>query len=220
MVSTNERTAFARRLARIVLPRIVRRRVGQLGEWLVPFSPARIYQNRVIMARIARRGGTVLLVGCRRYTAHEPAYLKRHGVACWTLDADPGVARWGAADRHVIARVEQAAAHFGLATFDTVVLSGVFGFGLNDTVAQEAAIAACAAVLKPGGLLVLGWNADLVADPSTLTELARNFGSSSDAEFAGRVAVRHSTHIFDFHTRLAGIGTVGLSERLAERSAG
>jgi SAM-dependent methyltransferase len=87
--------------------------------------------------------------------------LEGHGVACWTLDIDPEVIRWGATGRHVIAPIEQAATHFHAAMFDTVLLSGVFGFGIDDVKAQEAAIAACAAVLKPGGLLVLGWNADL-----------------------------------------------------------
>jgi hypothetical protein len=85
--------------------------------------------------------------------------------------------------------------------FDTVVLSGVFGFGVDEVAGQEAAIAACAAVLKPGGLLVLGWNADLVADPSRLMEITRHFGASRDAELVNRVTFRGSTHTFDFYGR-------------------
>jgi hypothetical protein len=85
--------------------------------------------------------------------------------------------------------------------FDTVVLSGVFGFGVNEIRAQEAAIDACAAILKPGGLLVLGWNRDLVIDPTLLTSLARQFDRASDTASVGRVTFNGSTHVFDFHTR-------------------
>ena len=85
--------------------------------------------------------------------------------------------------------------------FDTVLLSGVFGFGIDDVKAQEAAVAACAAVLKPGGLLVLGWNADLVTDPSMLMGITRHFGASRDAELVDRVTFRDSTHTFDFYAR-------------------
>jgi SAM-dependent methyltransferase len=119
------------------------------------------------------------------------------------LDIDPDVVRWGAPQRHITASIEQATSHFSAAMFDTVVLSGVFGFGVNEIAGQEAAIAACAVILKPGGLLVLGWNSDLVADPSMLTEVRRNFDSPSDPELDGRVTFRRSTHVFDFHTRRA-----------------
>jgi SAM-dependent methyltransferase len=193
---------LALRLARKVLPKVVRHRLGTLrGELRTRRSPDRKYQNRVIVPRIAARGGTALLVGCRRFTAHEPAILARQGAICWTLDIDPAVARWGAVGRHVIAPIEQASAYFSRGMFDTVLLSGVFGFGINDLPAQEAAIAACAAILKPGGLLVLGWNTDRVADPSGLRGLARDFRPSRDGQLAGRVAFRGSTHVFDFYCR-------------------
>ena len=167
----------------------------------MPRSPDRVYLRRVILPQIARRGGVVLLVGCRRYTVHDPILLEQHGVVCWTLDIDLEAARWGAAGRHVIAPIEQAMLHFPAAMFDTVVLSGVFGFGVDDKAAKEAAITASAAVLKPGGLLVLGWNADLVADPSALVAITRHFGASHDAELTDRVIFRGSTHIFDFYAR-------------------
>jgi SAM-dependent methyltransferase len=188
----------ARQLARQVIPKPVRHNLGLLrGEWQARRSPARAYQNRVMLPRIARWGGTVLLVGCRSYTAWEPRYLERHNTVCWTLDIDPKTARWGSPKRHVIAPIEQATSHFIAGIFDAVVLSGVFGFGVDEVAAQQAAIAACAAVLKPGGLLVLGWNSDLVSDPLALTAIEQNFISSPDA----RVTFRRCTHVFDFHIR-------------------
>lgn len=164
----------------------------------MPWSPDRVYLQRVILPRIAQRGGVVLLVGCRRYTARDPMLLEQHGVVCWTLDIDLEAARWGAAERHVIAPIEQAMFHFPAAMFDTVVLSGVFGFGVDDV---AAAITASAAVLKPGGLLVLGWNADLVADPSARIAIGRHFCAARATELTDRVTFRGSTHIFDFYAR-------------------
>jgi SAM-dependent methyltransferase len=201
------RRPFARWLTRQVIPKPVRHRLGTwLGEWQARRSPARVYQNRVILPQIGVRGGTVLLVGCRRYTAQEPAFLARHGVVCWTLDIDPAVVRWGAAGRHVTGRIEQATSHFRAATFDTVLLSGVFGFGVDEAATQDAAIDACSIILKSGGLLVLGWNNDLVSDPASLSSVTREFSPSSDAELGGRVTFRQSTHIFDFYTRRARVG--------------
>ena len=78
---------------------------------------------------IASRSGTVLLVGMREYNAFEPPFLEQRGVLCWTLDCDPAAAQWGAAGRHVTIPIEQAPTKFGAAIFDTIMLSGVFGFG-------------------------------------------------------------------------------------------
>jgi len=143
----------------------------------------------------------VLLVGCRRYTVRDPYFIQQHGVICWTLDIDPAAALWGLPGCHIVAPMEQAASRFDPAMFNTVVLSGVFGFGLNEVVAQEEAITACATILKPSGLLVLGWNTNRVVDPSTLHSLRRDFKPSDDVKLVGRVTFRHCTHVFDFYTR-------------------
>jgi hypothetical protein len=174
---------------------------GWVSDWQVMNSPDRVYLRQVILPLIARRGGTVLLIGCRRYTFQDPIFLEQHGTVCWTLDIDPAVARWGAKGHHVVGPIERGASFFCDAMFDTVVLSGVFGFGVDELPAQEAAIGACAAILKPGGLLVLGWNSDLVIDPALLTGVARHFDRSSDTEPVGRVTFHRNTHVFDFHTR-------------------
>jgi len=193
------------RFLRTTVPEPIRRPLGAfLTAWRVRNDPSRIFQNTVILPRMAQLGGTVLLVGCRRYTAHEPALLARHGLVCWTLDPDPSVVRWGVAGRHVVGKIEDAATAFPPATFDAILLSGVFGFGVDDVIAQEAAIHACSAVLKPNGLLVLGWNSDRVAaDPTALAAIVRHFEPSRDATLAGRIAFTRCTHVFDFHTRKA-----------------
>ena len=155
----------------------------------------------MILHLLAHRGGTALLVGVREYNAFEPPFLEKRGVLCWTLDFDPAAAQWGAAGRHVTAPIEQAPAKFDAAMFDTIMLSGVFGFGLNDSATQEAALEACAYLLKPRGLFVLGWNTDLVADPSSLHGLKHYFEAFGETDIPGRVTFRRSTHVFDFYGR-------------------
>ena len=196
------KVSLTRRLVRSLMPRRIRHILaGWVSDWRVMNSPDRVYLRQVILPQIARHGGIALLVGCRRYTLQDPIFLQQRGTVCWTLDIDPAAIRWGAAGHHVVAPIEQSASIFGAAMFDTVVLSGVFGFGVNEFDVQEAAIDACAAILKPGGLLVLGWNSDLVADPVVLTGLARNFDRAPDTEAVGRVTFHRGTHVFDFHTR-------------------
>jgi hypothetical protein len=140
-----------------------------------------------------------LLVGCRRYTARDPEFLQRNGIECWTLDIDSAATRWGAPGRHVVGAIEEARSLFAPETFDTVVLSGVFGFGLDQIAAQDTAIAACAAILKPNGVLALGWNIDRVTDPSRLPSVAQCFRRCEQAEFARRVTFKGSTHVFDVY---------------------
>jgi len=168
--------------------------------------PDRVYMERVLLPMVARRGGDVLLVGCRHYTARDPHFLQRRGVRCWTLDIDPEAAKWGAPDRHVVSPIEQAAFCFGSSVFSTVLLNGVIGWGLDERPAQEMAISACATVLKPGGLLVVGWNTDRSRDPSSLSRIRQDFQPMGAAALGRRVNFRSSSHVFDFYTRSASGG--------------
>jgi len=193
---------LVRRLARRAMPGPIRRRLGALlSRWWTERSPACAYQRQVILPRIADRGGTVLLVGCRSYTAQEPRFLEQRGVRCRTLDIDPVAAKWRARGRHVVAPFQQAPQQFEPAQFDAVLFSGMFGFGVDTIEAQNASLEACAAILKPDALLVLGWNTDRVAEPATLVNLRAFFRASNEAGFAGRKTFARSTHIFDFYCR-------------------
>ena len=41
----------------------------------------------------------------------------------------------------------------------------MFGFGIDTVSVQRSACEAMAAVIKPGGWLLLGWNKDRITDP-------------------------------------------------------
>ena len=47
---------------------------------------------------------------------------------------------------------------YGDESFDVVVANGVIGWGLNEQAGFEQMMAQCHRVLKPGGLLILGYN--------------------------------------------------------------
>jgi hypothetical protein len=197
-----------RRVARIVLPRSARRRLGQwYGDLGIERVPDRIYLTGEILPAVAARGGKVLFVGCMRYTRHYPSLLEQHGAECWTIDVNPAVARWGAPDRHVTGAIEKATDHWARSSFDTVVLSGVFGYGLNTDHEQEAALRVSRLLLKDDGRFVLGWNTDRCADPANLSTLQQHFRPASLNGLPLRKTFPNSTHVFQFfqpHGRLEG----------------
>jgi SAM-dependent methyltransferase len=104
----------------------------------------------------------ILFVGCAWYTQHYPRIFAAKDF--WTLECDPAQARFGSR-RHVIDRCERVAAHFPPGHLDAVVCNGVYGYGLNDAGDLRRAGAGFHEVLRPGGLLIFGWNNVPAHDP-------------------------------------------------------
>ena len=200
-VDEQARNRLWRRAARSVLPASVRRRLHMwFGDLWVAYRKDRRYLDRELIPAVGRRGGAALFIGCRKYTKHYPALLAEHGVECWTIDIDPIAARWGAPKRHVIGDIRHAQHHWPPSTFNTIILNGVFGFGLNDVRDQNAALRACRLLLTEGGWLILGWNTDRCADPSALSNLRNDFRPSSLPGLAERQTFAKSTHVYGTFT--------------------
>ncbi len=197
-VTTQVQHPLWRRLARAILPGDLRH---SLGCWLhdlrVGHFPDRLFMKNVLIPAIGRQGGQVLYVGCRRYTRRYPALLGANGATCSTIDIDPAVAPWGAPQRHVTTSLQDAPNHWPRASFDTLVLSGVFGYGLNTAEDQNEALRACHFLLKPNGWLILGWNSDKSPDPKELSNLKKYFVSASFQSVPVRQAFTDSTHVYD-----------------------
>ena len=194
-------TSPARAMMRHMLARDLRHDIAiRLIEWRVARSPDRRFLRTTILPGLGRDGDRVLLVGCRRYTAHDHAIAGSGGATIWTLDIDPASARWGAPGRHFIAPVQHVARIFVRASLDAILLSGVFGFGVDTIKDQSATLAACAEAIRPGGRLVLGWNTDRTPDPDPLALL--HFAPSGFCGLPPRVPIAGCTHVFDFLTRL------------------
>ncbi|HAL06484.1 MAG TPA: methyltransferase [Brevundimonas sp.] len=150
---------------------------------------------------LAARGGRILWVGCRRYTSTDYPVLESGGAEVWTTDIDPRAARWGRSGRHQTGDICQADQIFDDLRFDTIVCNGVLGFGVDAPCDQERALTAMAAILKPGGLLLLGWNTDRIADPLDLPALDHFYEPASLGAMPSRVRFDAVTHVYDVLAR-------------------
>jgi SAM-dependent methyltransferase len=192
-----------RAIARTLLPAPFRHELAlRYVEWRVRSSPDRVFLRQEIIPAVARQCRRVLFVGCRPYTAKYPTAFASLGSECWTVDIDPTVARWGAPGRHRVADVRALGSLFPPDNFDGVILSGVFGFGVDADDMKNETLVSCAAVLRPGGLFVLGWNTDRGPDPGDLEQLAL-FEQTSLEQFAWPTRFTGSTHVFQFYRKRA-----------------
>ena len=163
-VSNRERRSLWRRVARALLSEHARRDIySWFDDFRTPYRKDRTYLNRELLPAVGRRRGKALFIGCRKYTKRYPARLAAYGTECWTIDIDPTVARWGSPKRHVIGDILNAPDYWPSSSFDTIILNGVFGFGLDSVQNQGEALRVCRLLLPEDGWLILGWNA---TDPS------------------------------------------------------
>lgn len=159
--------------------------------------PDRLLMADAWIPAFAAEGGRILWVGCRAYTATDYAALEAKGAQVWTTDIDPDAARWGQAERHRTGDVCDIDTVFPDITFDAILCNGVFGYGVDDTDMQRRAAAAMAAILRPGGRLLLGWNTDKIADPVAAGVMEPWFDATAFAEQPPRVGFDTVTHIYD-----------------------
>jgi hypothetical protein len=169
--------------------------------WPVSLFPDRVMLVNDILPRLSEPGVTMLWVGCRYYTRQYPAMIERRGAFCYTLEIDPAARRWGNPRRHTVGDLQKVATLYGPGQFDVALVNGVFGWGLNTFEGQNEAIEGLACVLKPGGLLMLGWNTDRSYDPCSLPAVSRFFSPSERPGFEKRIAFGGVTHVYDFLTR-------------------
>jgi SAM-dependent methyltransferase len=109
----------------------------------------------------------------------------------------PGARVWGAR-RHMVGPVQQVHRAFTKGEFDSVILNGVFGFGVNTIPEMNQTIESVKRILRSGGLLLLGWNTDLTADPLTLDEMRRGFRPAVDLPFPPHREFAGESHVYDF----------------------
>ena len=133
-------------------------------------SPDRVVLQDEVFPEVAARGGNILFVGTQAYTIDYPALLEASGGTCWTIDCDPAVARFGSPNRHIIGSILDLDQLLSEVRFETIILAGVFGFGVNRLSEQVAILANCFTALTPDGFLVLSWNERRV--PSSVLEEA------------------------------------------------
>ena len=167
--------------------------------------PSRVFLESTILPWIAERHARVLFVGTAPY-AHQIARLFRRGGEHYTtIEREASGAMWGARN-HIVAPIEEIRRHRPDGHFDCIVFNGVFGFGIDDIEAQRAVIRVLHDALVPGGLLLVGWNTNLVLDLGALGLFDPYFTGAEGLPWPCRIAFPlPETHVYDFfRSRLPG----------------
>jgi SAM-dependent methyltransferase len=169
--------------------------------WYVSHCPDRAVLIGQIFPAISKPGTTMLWVGCRRYTRQYPSMIEQQGAVCWTLEIDPMARRWGHPERHTVGDLQKVGALYPRAHFDVALVNGVFGWGLDTLDGQNEAVEGLARILKPGGMLMLGWNTNRSSDPTKLPAIEQFFVPSRRPGFERRITFPEVTHVYDFFSR-------------------
>lgn len=97
----------------------------------------------------------ILFVGSDWYTKPYNRYFKNKEY--WTIEINPNRKKFGS-KRHVVDSLLNLSQHFTSGYFDLIVYNGVFGHGIDSREATEISFQQCFQCLRPGGMLVFGWN--------------------------------------------------------------
>lgn len=104
---------------------------------------------------------------------------------------------FGRRGRHVTGDMLNLAQLFPASGFDAVLCNGVLGYGVDAPADQPRAFAALAAVTKPNGWLLVGWNTDRISDPLTFARADPRLEHAALPGFSARYAVEGCTHVYD-----------------------
>jgi hypothetical protein len=128
--------------------------------------PDRIYMRETIVPRIASHGsGRVLNIGVHYYTVRLHQQLMRLGSKLYTADVDPAKAMWGVKGSHSICSALELENCFEPDFFDSVIFSGVLGYGINDLQMFNKTLCSIAKVSSLGSILIVGWDDNMFPDP-------------------------------------------------------
>ncbi|MGE8687977.1 MAG: hypothetical protein ACN6PJ_12635 [Achromobacter sp.] len=107
------------------------------------------------MAGAAPGAVKTLFVGIDKHNWHYPRLLN---TEFHSLDIEAGKAVYGQPGRHWTGSATRMAGYYGGNAFDVVVANGLLGFGIDEAQGCRQLLENCEAVLKPAGVLVLGYN--------------------------------------------------------------
>lgn len=142
--------------------------------------PDRTFLERDVFGWLAAQPQVkrVLFAGIESYTWHYFRLLP--GADFYTIDFAPKQAKWarnggrkgGRKGFHTVGSVTELAAYYPAESFDVVILNGLIGWGLDTEAEIELSFTQAHKVLKPGGILIVGWPNEPKYIDFTLEKLA------------------------------------------------
>lgn len=173
-----------------------------LQGWTAIRQPDRLWLERVLFYHLRREKDPdkVLFIGAAAYTRWYHRLFKK--AALESIDVDESVARHGSPTRHVVGSCTELPRYWTQGYFDAVVFNGVYGWGVNGEDELRRTFRGIRHVLRPGGMLVFGYNEEPELDPlHVLDNRARYFSDFDSAPLAGMWIVgferyRHHTYLF------------------------
>jgi SAM-dependent methyltransferase len=163
---------------------------------------SRQWFEREVLPILPRLGfKRIMFVGTAPYTHHYERIARRAGGEWMTCDVNPSAAVWGAR-WHAVARIQEIDKRFPPETFDAVILCGVLGFGIDTEPDLDAATIAIWQVLRPAGLLLLGWNSDAAADPLRADVMRSFYRPATALPLPSRRSFDQEAFVYDFQIRV------------------
>jgi SAM-dependent methyltransferase len=144
----------------------------------------------------------ILFAGVGSYTWHYFKFFPQQDF--YTIDFDAKKAPFGQPGMHVVGSVVALSDHYASDFFDAVIISGLIGYGVNSKQDIDQTYHEAFKVLRPGGMLIMGWNNQpaLLSFPLETLDGYHEFDSFAPAplELAkARVEVNlENAHTFEF----------------------
>lgn len=169
-------------------------------------SPDRHVLEDVIIPHIKSRHDLqkILFVGCDWYTKPYKKLFKYKEY--WTIEIDRNKQKYGA-DNHIIDGLQNLSKYINPGYFDVIIYNGVFGYGINTRKDTEESFHQCFQALRPGGILVFGWNDVPQCKPFPVLEECENLKQFLPYHFAPLSATKYLTphtvlrHTFNFYIK-------------------
>jgi SAM-dependent methyltransferase len=163
------------------------------------FSDRRYMTQHILPALASAKVQRVLFVGCKAYTARYGKRLTRTGVDYWTTDINPATEIWGEKDHHIVCDIAKIDDVCPAESFDAVLLNGVIGDGVDDESEMNRAVTAIARILRPNGILLIGWDSlKKHSDPMEIEAVTTFFRHESVLPLPARKTFPDTDKVYDW----------------------
>lgn len=196
-----------KKLHRFVLLRVVG--MNDQYEQMLRQNPERLFLQNEALPWVSASYRQVLFVGTASYTYQYEKLFADDPDRYTTIDRNPTTKVWGG-KHHIVAPIEQIDRHRAPGFFDCIVLSGVLAyripahgdFGLAEPDELRAMLKVLHGVIRPGGLLLVGWNLrDMAQSLAQLGLLEPFFVPTGKTPWGTRKEFPGDPHVFEFYER-------------------